>query len=42
MTMSERMNAILLTMRATQGTPYFDRAIAAMSELVERARSGEK
>jgi hypothetical protein len=41
---AERMNRVLHTMRATQGTPYFDRALAAMAALVDiakRERNGE-
>jgi hypothetical protein len=35
---AERMNRVLHTMRATQGTPYFDRALAAMAALVDIAK----
>jgi hypothetical protein len=35
---AERMNRVLHTMRATHGTPYFDRALAAMAALVDIAK----
>ena len=38
--LAERMNQALHTMRATEGTPYFSRACAAMAALVEFARRG--
>ncbi len=36
--LAQRMNQALHTMRATEGTPYFDRALAAMAALVELAK----
>jgi hypothetical protein len=36
--LATRMNQALHTMRATYGTPYFDRALAMMSALVDIAK----
>ncbi len=40
MKLAVRMNQLLHTMRATEGTPYFERARAALAALVEQAKNG--
>ena len=38
MRLAERMNQLIHTMRATEGAPYFARAHAALTALVDQAK----
>lgn len=40
--LSLRMNQALQAMRATEGTPYFERARAALAALVDIARKEKR